>query len=349
MNFANTLHAAAARTPLATAVTHGNLVWNFAEFSDRVTRTASYLRALPGMQPGARVALASENSPYFLQLLYACWHAGLCPVPMNAKLHGKEFAYILENSGASACFASPALYAGIAEELGTSALPVLIEITPETVARMGTASPSMPTDNHPDSPGWLFYTSGTTGRPKGATITLRNLLFMCLAYYADIDALDERDTIIHAAPLSHGSGLYALPHLARGSNNVIPLSGSFSAGEMFESIERYDRVSFFAAPTMLVRMLNDGSATHARVANLKCIMYGGAPMYLTDLEKSLQVFGTKLYQIYGQGEAPMTITGLSKRDHEVSRFTRTIGRSLRLQVALAPAWRFASSTPTITT
>ena len=185
----------------------------------------------------------------------------------------------------------------------------------------GHRTASIPADNHHDSPGWLFYTSGTTGRPKGATITLRNLLFMCLAYYADIDALDERDTIIHAAPLSHGSGLYALPHLARGSNNVIPLSGSFSAGEMFESIERYDRVSFFAAPTMLVRMLNDGSATHARVANLKCIMYGGAPMYLTDLEKSLQIFGTKLYQIYGQGEAPMTITGLSKRDHELALHT----------------------------
>jgi long-chain acyl-CoA synthetase len=315
MNFANTLHAAALRAPNAIAVTHGNLIWSYGEFSDRVARTASFLRTLPGMDPGARVALASENSSYFLQLLYACWHAGLCPVPMNAKLHGKEFAYILENSTASACFASPALYAGIAEEIGTQAPPVLIEITPETVARMSSAATSMPADHHPDSPGWLFYTSGTTGRPKGATITLRNLLFMCLAYYADIDQLDEHDTILHAAPLSHGSGLYALPHLARGSNNVIPISGGFSPGEMFELIERYDRVSFFAAPTMLVRMLNDGSANHARVANLKCIMYGGAPMYLTDLEKSLQVFGATLYQIYGQGEAPMTITGLSKRDH----------------------------------
>jgi long-chain acyl-CoA synthetase len=99
---------------------------------------------------------------------------------------------------------------------------------------------------------------------------------------------------------------------------VIPRSGNFSSGEMFELIERYDNVSFFAAPTMLVRMINDAAATQAQTGNLKCIIYGGAPMYLSDLEKSLQLFGPKLYQIYGQGEAPMTITGLAKRDHETA-------------------------------
>lgn len=316
MNLANTLHQIAARLPEAIAVSHADLNWSYAQLSHRVARTATFLRALPGVQEGARVALATENSPFFLQLLYACWHASLCPVPMNAKLHGKELAYILENSESVACFASPPIHVKISAEIGARPGLHLIEITPETIALMVENSASASAENHPDDPGWLFYTSGTTGRPKGATITLRNLVFMCHGYYADIDWLDERDTIIHAAPLSHGSGLYALPHIARGSHNLIPRSGSFSPGEMFELIERYNHVSFFAAPTMLVRMLNDGSAADARVDNLKCIMYGGAPMYLSDLEKSLWLFGTRLYQIYGQGEAPMTITGLSKRDHQ---------------------------------
>ncbi len=318
MNFANTLHQIALRLPNAIAVTHGDIAWCYAELSDRVARTATLLRSLSDVDAGARIALASENSPYFFQLIYACWHAGLCPVPMNAKLHGKEFAYILENSGTSTCFASPSLLAKIATELGSKPMIQLLEITSATMDQAARQSTSAPAETNLDNPGWLFYTSGTTGRPKGATITLRNLLFACHAYYADIDWLDERDSIIHAAPLSHGSGLYALPHIARGSNNVIPRSAGFSPGEMFELIERHSDVSFFAAPTMLVRMLNDGSSAQAKLDHLKCIVYGGAPMYLSDLQKSLALFGPKLYQLYGQGEAPMTITGLSKRDHETA-------------------------------
>jgi long-chain acyl-CoA synthetase len=318
VNFANTLHQVAARLPHAVAVTHGTTAWRYGELSDCVARTATMLRALPGVDDGARIALATENSPYFFQLIYACWHAGLCPVPMNAKLHAKEFSFILENSGAAACFASPPLFSKISAELSSSTKLSLLEITSDSMAEAAKRSKSAPAETKPDDPGWLFYTSGTTGRPKGATITLRNLLFACHAYYADIDWLDERDSIIHAAPLSHGSGLYALPHIARGSNNVIPQSGSFSPGEMFDLIERHDNVSFFAAPTMLVRMLNDGSAQHANFNHLKCITYGGAPMYLADLQKSLALFGPKLYQLYGQGESPMTITGLSKRDHELA-------------------------------
>jgi acyl-CoA synthetase (AMP-forming)/AMP-acid ligase II len=140
-------------------------------------------------------------------------------------------------------------------------------------------------------------------------------MFMTLAYFADVDALDERDTIVHAAPLSHGSGVYCLPHIAKGSHNVITAAESFSPGEMLEAIERHANVSFFAAPTMVVRMLGDGAIGQARLDHLKCIMYGGAPMHLPDLKRALALFGPRLYQIYGQGEAPMTITGLSKADH----------------------------------
>ncbi len=325
MNFANTLHQVAARLPEAIAITHGDVAWRYGELSDRVARTATWLHSLRGVAAGARIAFAMENNPYHFQLIYGCWHAGLCPVPMNAKLHPKEFAYILQNSGAAACFASPSLFAKISAELGSDSGIHMIEATSDTMDRALQHSQSSCADAKPDDPGWLFYTSGTTGRPKGAAITLRNLLFACHAYYADIDWLDERDTMLHAAPLSHGSGLYALPHLARGSNNVIPVSGSFSPGEMFELIERHNNVSFFAAPTMLVRMLNDGSAGNVNFDHLKCISYGGAPMYLADLQKSLALFGPKLYQLYGQGEAPMTITGLSKRDHAIALQKNDLG------------------------
>jgi long-chain acyl-CoA synthetase len=315
MNLSALLHQAAVRHPGAPAVTQGDSCWRYAQFSQRVAGTAGYLRSALGCQPGDRVALAMYNAPGFLQLLWGCWHAGLCAVPMNAKLHPREFAFILENSGARVCVASPKQHAELAGEVADRSALHLLEAQPELFAAMAAAAPMPPHAGQPTDPAWLFYTSGTTGRPKGATLTQRNLLFMTMGYFADVDALDERDTIVHAAPLSHGSGVYCLPHFARGSHNVITASESFSPGEMLECIERYANVSFFAAPTMVVRMMQDGSAGLACLRNLKCIMYGGAPMYLADLERALDLFGPRLYQIYGQGESPMTITGLSKADH----------------------------------
>jgi long-chain acyl-CoA synthetase len=315
MNLAALLHQSALRHPRAPAVSQGSLTWRYAEFVRRVAATAAYLRGPLGCKPGDRVALAMYNAPGFLQVLWGCWHAGLCAVPMNAKLHPREFAFILENSAARICFASPKLHSGIAREAGGLPQLRLLEANDPLFDEMAGAPAMTAHAGHPDDPAWLFYTSGTTGRPKGATLTQRNLMFMTLSYFADVDALDEHDTIVHAAPLSHVSGVYCLPHFAKGSHNVITAAESFSPEEMLEAIERHPNVSFFAAPTMVVRMMNDGAVASARLDNLKCIMYGGAPMYLADLKRALELFGPRLYQIYGQGESPMTITGLSKAHH----------------------------------
>jgi long-chain acyl-CoA synthetase len=315
MNLAHLLHAAATRHPTAPAVTQGGTSWTYSEFSRRVGATAAWLRGRLGAQPGERIGIAMHNSPGYLQLMYACWHAGLCAVPINARLHPREFAYVLDNAGARACFASPDLYAGIRVELPADAL-ALIDADAALIERLAQAPPMAPHEGQATDPCWLFYTSGTTGRPKGATLTLRNLLFQTHAYYADIDPLDERDTIVHAAALSHGSGCYSLPHVARASHNVITASESFAPGDLFEAIERYARVSFFAAPTMVVRMLDDSGAAHARLDNLKTIVYGGGPMHVPDLARALERFGPRLYQLYGQGESPMTITGLDQRTHQ---------------------------------
>jgi len=302
MNLAHLLLRSARWLPERPALAIGRrAVRSYGEMASRVAQLASGFTRKLSLAKGDRVALAMKNCPEYYELLFACWHAGLAAVPMNARLHPKEFAYILENSGAKACFATTDLESAVPQAHPVREIDRLL------------ADPQPPADVSPDDVAWLFYTSGTTGVPKGAMLTHRNMLFQAQAYFADIDKLAQHDAVLHAAPLSHGSGLYGLPHFAAGAVNVMPESGHFEPSEIFELLEHWPNLSFFAAPTMIVRLLASPAARTPR--KLKTITYGGAPMYVADCLRALELFGPRLYQLFGQGEAPMTIAGLRRADH----------------------------------
>jgi len=305
------------RRPDAPALAEGARVHaTWAAFAARTAAIATALREEFRLSSGDRAAIVMRNRPEYLEALFGIWHAGLVAVPVNARLHRDEIAYILEHSGAAVVVTDAEHADDVESLLGTVASLKAVVVAPgQQWSRLIASSPSTLVARLPTDPAWLFYTSGTTGRPKGATLTNRNLLMASLSYFADIDPVAPDDCILHAAPLSHGSGLYGLPHVARGAVSVVPESGGVDGDEIAALLQRWPGTSLFAAPTMVKRLAGDSAVAGGALVNLKTIIYGGAPMYLADLEDALAVFGPRLAQIYGQGETPMTITALSKAEH----------------------------------
>ena len=325
MNLSMTLQAVARSQPDLPAITAHNGACSYGELERQVAGIAGALRTRHGLQPGDRVGIAMTNCAEFFPVLFGAWRAGLVAVPVNAKLHPREIAWILENCSARLAIMTPDLAAGASDAADVSWPDIIATDTGDYQALLS-ADPIDQIDSEPTDDAWLFYTSGTTGRPKGARLSHRNLLFACHAYYADIDALSPEDTIVQAAPLSHGAGLYGIAHFLKGSHNVI--YKSFEPAQILESFASYRNVAMFAAPTMVTRLLNDPNCGSCDTSGLKTIAYGGAPMYVADLKRGLEMLGPKLYQLFGQGESPMTITGLSKAMHAKSdhpRFEERLG------------------------
>ena len=314
MNTAHWLDRAAKRWPAAPALLLGaETVADYAAFNARAGGFARWLVEEAGVVPGDRVVLFMKNSPEYLIALFGIWKAGAAAVPVNAKLHPKEANWIIDHSGARLALVSESLAAGIEA-------PAILRVPSETFAHAA-RMPALPTQERgPHELAWLFYTSGTTGRPKGVIITHAMLADMSLCYLADVDDVTERDAALYAAPMSHGAGLYALVHVLRGAGHICPPSGGYDADEFLAIAKAHGSVSAFLAPTMVHRLTHAARASGRRGEGLRTVVYGGGPMYRADIEAALDHFGPKFVQIYGQGECPMGITALSRaeivdRDH----------------------------------
>lgn len=276
------------------------------QLRDRALRLATSIRR--SHAAGSRLAVASENRPEIVELFFGIWAAECVAVPLNYKLHPREMAQILSDAGVTQVFASPK----IAAELGPAAAVPVEVLGSEGYSGRLAAEPSVPPVTDPATLAWLFYTSGTTGRAKGAMLSHRNLMAMTVAHLADIDSPDQDCSLVHAAPMSHGSGLYIPAYVARGAAQVVPASHGFDADEFMDLCDHHRSVSAFLAPTMVQRLVATGRACPRE---LRMVIYGGGPMYIDPLKKAMAAFGPIFAQIYGQGESPMTITGLRRVDH----------------------------------
>ncbi len=322
MNIGDLLTKSAIIHPDHLALAHGRKRLTYAQFHTRANRLANALIRL-GIRAGENVALLQFNCPEMLESMFACFKAGFGAVPINFRLHPKECAYIINNAQARAVITS--------EEFNWPILDIRNEISQaEFLITVSGAEKELidyedllsaesdqfkDAETAPEDVAWLFYTSGTTGRPKGAMLTHRNLLVMILNYFADYGFLSSKDAILHAAPLSHGSGLYALPNIAKGATNIILESKSFDPELVFKTVEEYRVTNMFAAPTMVKLLVNSSSIKRYDISSMKNLIYGGGPTLVEDLKKAIEKLGPCLTQLYGLGETPMTITYLPHRDH----------------------------------
>lgn len=321
VNLASWLDQAGRRTPSAPALFCGETeVASYGQFRDRAARIAGQLRGRFGIVPGDRIALFMQNSCAYLECLYGIWWSGAVAVPINAKLHRKEAAWIVGNAEAAMVFAcrNNATEFGQLDVAGDLPPVVVVQTSSMEEFAGDVRSLAEPVSRSMDDLAWLFYTSGTTGRPKGVMLTNANLIAMSVSYTSDVDAVSAKDTAVYAAPISHGAGLYCLIHVRQGARHSVPEGGGFDPGEIFALAKALGRISLFAAPTMVKRLVGHAREHGLNGDGIKTVVYGGGPMYLADIEEAICALGQKFVQIYGQGETPMTITVLRRREHETT-------------------------------
>lgn len=323
MNIGRLLTKSARSFPQHLAIAHGPNTWTYAEFNERAGRFANALRAL-GVAQGDHVALLMYNGPQMLEAMFACFKLGCGAVPINFRLHPNEFTFIIDQSESTVVVATSQFNASL--EQHRDKIPQVRHIITTSEAHgelldyetvlSGGSNQFEDVDVTPDDVAWLFYTSGTTGRPKGAMLTHRNLLAMTMNCFADMcPGCGPNDVTLHAAPLSHGSGLYSIPNVAKAAAHVIPTDTSFDPQAVLKLIEQFRVTNIFVAPTMLNRLIDCPDVRNHDLSSLKSVVYGGASMLVENLTNAIETLGPCLVQLYGQGESPMTITCLPHRDH----------------------------------
>jgi long-chain acyl-CoA synthetase len=322
MNLGRMLTNTARRVPDHPAMTWGDRRVTYAELDRRTNALARGLADL-GASSGTRVAVLMRNRPELLEVMYACFKAGVCLVPLNARFTADEVRYHVDDSGAVVVCTDPegvdvvrgaaldsvaVVVAGDAPPAGTHGHEAVID------SSSGDTDAVVPVER--DHLAWLFYTSGTTGRPKGAMLTHGNLAFVVASWLADLTPMTDADVTLHAAPLTHGAGFHALAATARGAHQVIPTDASFDPPAILGLLRDARVTNTWLVPTQIV-MLTDAVAAGASadLPDLRHVVYGGAPFAPSELERALDVFGPVFVQLFGQGETPMTATVLPAEDH----------------------------------
>jgi long-chain acyl-CoA synthetase len=316
VNLAGLLTNAAQCFPDRPAVTWAGQTIHYRELDRQAAALDGWLRSV-GAGPNTRVAVFMDNRRELLVAMFAVFRSGATLVPCNSRLTSDELAFLMGDAGTVVMLTDKAHETTARAAAGGAVVGVAGPELDAVLAGEHESPPAAEVD--PGDIAWLFYTSGTTGHPKGAMLSHAALQFVTVSWLADLTSLDETDVTLHAAPLSHGAGFHALAATARAAHQVIPTSASFDPAAILALIAKLGVTNTWLVPTQIV-LLTEAAPADLELPTLRYVVYGGAPMTPAATALALEQFGPIFVQLYGQGETPMTATVLRREDHRPELF-----------------------------
>jgi len=305
------------------AIRFEGVTTTWAALHGRVHALADAL-ARRGVSFGARVALILGNRPEFLETALAVNALGAIAVPVNFRLAGPEAAYVLDDCGALVIVADPIGLPVAEAALGHAASKPLVVVTgtspgpfesyEDLTAEPG--EPHAPVDVPEDSPALIMYTSGTTGKPKGAVLTYLNLQVQALTSICAFQYSGEDDTALIAAPLFHIAGIGScVPVLLLGGTIVIMPTGAFDPARLLTILEDEGVTSVFLVPTQWQAVCDDPTAATRPFPRLRDLGWGAAPASDTLLRQMAATFpNARNIAFFGQTEMSPVTCVLHGRD-----------------------------------
>ncbi len=296
------------------------LTVTYGELGERAVRIAGGLRAR-GIEVGDRGLLLIGNVPQFFEVDHALMVGGYVRSALSVRLHLREVEYIAQDCTARVIFAESAWAQRIVDaraSFPTVDLVVSIDGPVEgTVQLDDLLAEGVAVSGHPSQPHdplAILYTSGTTGLPKGATLSQANWLAMARNLMVELPPLHHSDVLLHVAPLSHLSGYLAPAFVPRGASNLT--LHQFDPAHVLDVIEQHRVTAVALVPTMLNLLLLEAEQRPRDTSSLRVMLYGGSPIAPDRLARAIDAFGNVFVQVYGLSETPMPLTCLSQRDHE---------------------------------
>ncbi len=274
---------------------------------DRAARGIAQSLLANGIEPGQQVALMIPNVPEFTMAYFGILYAGCAVVPLNVLLSAPEVTYHIQDSQAKLLIAHPFFQKPAGEGAKGAEVPVVWaggEVGNET--NLTSYAAAEPIQNlastEPDDNAVILYTSGTTGKPKGAELTHSNLLLNCAVVVPRLAPITQDDVSLATLPLFHSFGQTCIQNASIAAGGTFSLLPRFTPEDAFQIMQR-DRVSVFAGvPTMYFALLNHEGGDQFDLSNLRICMTGGAAMPLEVMNSFETKYGVQILEGYGLSE-----------------------------------------------